>query len=132
METAGPGSARQSSWRGAGMPNREADDSINSTSGDSGMRQPDTAAAIAFLQRWRPTGVLNLVAILPDKKPEVIEGRSWITERPGVWDQITRWIAKWQGKRNLYFTANETRPIDKKPAKGDVTRIWTYFTDADP
>jgi hypothetical protein len=114
------------------MPNREAEDTIKSASGNSGMPQPDTAAAIEFLKRWRPSGVLTLVAILPDKKPEEIEGRSWITERPGVSDQITRWLAKWQGRRNLYFTANETRPMDTKPAKVDVTCIWAFYSDADP
>jgi hypothetical protein len=106
------------------MPNREAEDSIKSS-----MPQPDTEAAIAFLKRWRPSGVLTLAAIEPDGP---IETKSWRIDRPTVWDQITRWIAKWQGKRNLYFTANETRPIDKKPAKGDVTHIRANFTDADP
>jgi hypothetical protein len=99
---------------------------------DNGMPQPDTAAAIEFLRRWRPSGVLTLVAILPDKKPEEIDGRSWITERPGVWNQIGRWIDGWQGKRNLYFTANEARRMDKKPAKTDIKRIWANFSDADP
>jgi hypothetical protein len=114
------------------MPYREADNSTNASSGDSDMPQPDTAAAIKFLQRWRSVGVLTLVAILPDGKPSDVEGRSWITERPGVWPQISRWIDRWQGKRNLYFTANEARLMDKKPAKTDMTRIWAYFTDADP
>src|SRR3954466_12245259 len=91
--------------------------------------QPDTAAAIAFLQRWRPAGVLTLSAIEPDGP---IETKSWRIDRPTVWANIGRWIAGWQGKRNLYFIANETRPINKKPAKGDVTSIWTYFSDADP
>jgi hypothetical protein len=106
------------------MPNREAEDSIKSS-----MPQPDTEAAIAFLKRWRPSGVLTLAAIEPDGP---IETKSWRIDRPTVWDQITRWIAKWQGKRNLYFTANETRPIDKKPTKQDVTHIRANFTDADP
>src|SRR3954466_11605009 len=82
--------------------------------------QPDTAAAIAFLQRWRPAGVLTLSAIEPDGP---IETKSWRIDRPAVWNSIARWIDGWQGKRNLYFTANETRPIDKKPTKSDVTRI---------
>jgi hypothetical protein len=114
------------------MPHREADNSTEATSGKSGMPQPDTAASIEFLQRWRPTGVLTLVAILPDGKPSDVEGRSWITERPGAWIQIGRWIDQWQGKRNLYFTANEARLMDKKPAKTDMTRIWAYYSDADP
>jgi hypothetical protein len=58
------------------MPHREADNSTEATSGKSGMPQPDTAASIEFLQRWRPTGVLTLVAILPDGKPSDVEGRS--------------------------------------------------------
>ena len=114
------------------MPNRDPDNSINGSPSNSGMPQPDTAAAIEFLQRWRPSGVLTLVAILPDKKPEEIDGRSWITERPGVWGQIARWIDGWQGKRNLYFTANEARRMDNKPAKVDMTRIRAFYSDADP
>ena len=104
-------------------------DAVHDEDPGAGMPQPDAAAPIEFLRRWRPTGVLTLSAIEPDGP---IETRSWRIDRPTVWIQITRWIAGWQGKRNLYFTANETRPIDKKPAKGDVTRIWANFTDADP
>jgi hypothetical protein len=111
------------------MPYREADNSTNASSGDSGMPQPDTAAAIKFLQRYRPTGVLTLSAIEPDGP---IETKFWQIDAPTVWGWIARWIDGWQGKRNLYFIANEARPMNKKPAKTDMTRIWAYYTDADP
>jgi hypothetical protein len=87
------------------------------------------AAAITFLQQWRPAGVLHLSAIEPDGP---IETKSWQIDGLAVWNRIARWIEGWQGKRNLYFIANEARPIDKKPAKPDMTHIRAAFTDADP
>ena len=91
--------------------------------------RPDTAAAIEFLQWWRPVGVLTLSAIEPDGP---IDTQSWKIDGPSVWDRIARWIGRWQGRRNLYFMANEAWPMNKKPAKEDMTHIWAAFTDADP
>ena len=80
--------------------------------------QPDTISAIKFLQWWRPTGVLTLSAIEPDGP---IDTQDWKIDDPAAWDRIARWIDGWQGRRNLYFIANEAWAVSKKPAKEDMT-----------
>jgi hypothetical protein len=90
---------------------------------------PNTAEALRFLQWWRPQGVLTLAAIQPDGP---INTQSWSITGKAVWQNIGAWIDHWQGQRNIYFTANETHLVRKKPTKGDVTAIRAAYTDADP
>jgi len=99
---------------------------------------PDTAAAIAFLERMFPAGPWNLTAIKPDEKPSYPTGISFtVDQRQACFD----WIERWQGKRNLYFQLNALMaPLgtrangDKfnKAHKEDVRAMTHLHVDVDP
>jgi hypothetical protein len=85
----------------------------------------DSAAAVAFLEGWRPGGPWLLSAIEPDGPIETCE-----FSRPS---SVRRWIDGWNGTRNLYYAVNRTRPgLTKKAAKSDVTQYVGPHVDLDP
>ncbi|MGE4351137.1 MAG: AAA family ATPase [Bdellovibrionales bacterium] len=90
--------------------------------------QPDSKKAINFLRYYRRNGIHNLVAIDPITKK--VEG---IT-RPSGSQDLTLFIEKHNGKRNLYFSVNEPHkdaPNDKLP-KNHIAKINAVYLDADP
>jgi hypothetical protein len=86
----------------------------------------NTEAAIAFLQSWEPDGPWLLTAIEPDS------GK--IQTRPfSDANSAQRWIERYQGKRNIYFSPNRVRPgLTRKAKKTDITHLLTLHTDRDP
>ena len=90
--------------------------------------QPDTEAAIDFLRRFAPEGPWVLSAIITDRGG--IETRTF---RPESEDVIKAWLAKYIGKRNLYFQVNPpVRDISKKAAKTDIKSLAWLHLDIDP
>lgn len=91
--------------------------------------QANTQEAIQFLKSFDTTGWHNLVAIHPDSRD--VEGKTF---RPGSWTEMERWIESWQGKRNIYFSANEPIPgsPDTKLNKKNIGRIRAVYIDVDP
>lgn len=86
-----------------------------------------TEAALYFLEQWRPNGPWVLTAILPDSSAET---RSF---EGGQREHARRWIDRWQGTRNLYFTVNDTKHlVAKKPNKGDIGNFRALHVDVDP
>ena len=85
----------------------------------------DTAAAVSFLQRWEPNGQWLLSAIIPDG---AIETRTFHDEQ-----KAHAWIENYQGKRNLYFSANRASyDLGKKATKADMGHALAAHVDIDP
>ena len=90
--------------------------------------QPETAPcdeAVDFLERLRPGGPWVLSAILPDGPIETITALT-----PS---DVRAFVARYDGKRNLYFGVNPTRKaLSDKAAKTDIAAIEYVFADCDP
>jgi hypothetical protein len=86
----------------------------------------NTDAAITFLELWERNGPWLLTAIEPDS------GK--IQTRPfSDVNSARRWIERYQGKRNIYFSPNRVRAgLTSKAKKTDVTDLLTLHTDLDP
>lgn len=82
----------------------------------SALPEPDTAAAIEFLQASHPEGPWHLVAMAGEGGPEAR------TFNPGEERAMRAWIDERQGKANLYFAVNPLKPEvrDRKSRKDDV------------
>lgn len=91
--------------------------------------QPQTDAALDFLEHWTPGGPWVLTSIVPDGgkaitrtfagKNRASAARSFIDEN--------------QGRHNLYFMVNPARrPLDNKAAKEDVKAFAWFHVDVDP
>lgn len=91
---------------------------------------PDTGAAVAFLESWRPGGPWVLTAIEVDGDKDAPTPTATVTTA----DAVQRWIHDHSGGRwNLYFTPNVTRgPVRKKPKKADMAEAVALFCDVDP
>src|SRR5262245_59999672 len=90
--------------------------------GSSGRAQ----GAADFLAQLRPGGPWLLVAIDPDT-----ETITAITAQQQA--DVTGFVQRWNGKRNLYYTVNPIRqPLDKKPKKTDIAAIEYLLADLDP
>ena len=90
--------------------------------------QGDTPSAIAFLRQFYPKGPWVLTAIDPSKKG--LETATFLDEQE---DEMSAWIDKWNGKRNLYFSVAEPiRPVNKKMGRKDIKRVWYLHVDVDP
>lgn len=91
----------------------------------------DKAAALDFLQRWRPGGpwVLSAIEVDPPKKNAPVPTVTFTD--PG---EAARWIDAHAGGRwNIYFTVNVTRgPVSKKPTKRDMAAATGFHVDVDP
>jgi hypothetical protein len=87
----------------------------------------DTDAALDFIRRFRPSGTICLVAIVPDGGTE--------TRTFNVTDTaaLRQWIEGRQGRKNLYFTVNTVKGyVDKKPSKADMSEAVANWLDLDP
>src|SRR3954469_25043255 len=85
----------------------------------------DTRAAIDFLNHWQPEGSWLLSAIEPDGGIE--------TKTFNNAELAADWIESRQGKRNLYFSVNQTnRRMNKKAKKADIVAAAGLHVDIDP
>lgn len=97
---------------------------------------PKTKDTIDFLRRWCPEGPWVLTAIIPDGKTETV------SFAPDRWQKAAEWVEGHQGKRNLYFHVNPSRPAYKpdgrggtyeaKASKEDILRMSWLHIDIDP
>ena len=84
--------------------------------------------ALEFLQRWAPEGPWCLTSIDPDKK-----GLQTRTFYPSEVDEAGKWIAGYDGKRNIYFHVNPVmRPVSKKAEREDIAALAWLHVDIDP
>lgn len=89
---------------------------------------PNTAAALAFLRAFAPTGPWCLTAIAPDRSSIATR-----TFRPGREAELAAFVAEHNGRRNLYFAVNPVvREVTKKAEKGDVASVDHLHVDLDP
>ena len=90
--------------------------------------QPDTDASVDFLRLFAPEGPWALTAIVPDRG-----GIETLTFRPESVDAMKAWLAKHNGRRNLYFHVNPTiTDISKKARREDVKSLAWLHVDIDP
>ncbi len=90
--------------------------------------EPDNAAAIEFLKRWAPRGPWVLTAIQTDRK-SIATG----TFRPRGTRALEKWLAAYNGKRNIYFHVNfPTRDLTKKADREDIKSVDWLHVDIDP
>lgn len=88
---------------------------------------PNTAEALAFLNRWCPHGPWVLTSIIPDG---VTTTKTFALDSV---EAMGQWIEERQGKQNLYFHVNPTRrPLDVKASKEDIARLCWLHVDIDP
>lgn len=87
-----------------------------------------TKKALNFLNHFRIKGTHNLVAI------DVSTGTVIGITRPNGHADLSTFIAKHNGKRNLYFSVNEphANAPDGKLSKKDIAKINAVWLDADP
>lgn len=89
--------------------------------------KPDTAAAIDFLRQWSPEDYWCLTAIIPDGNTDTQ------TFLPSEAEEAARWVTKYQGRRNLYFTLNTViQRADSKPTKSAIANFRAFHVDVDP
>lgn len=88
----------------------------------------NTKKAVSFLNHFRSSGLHNVVAIDP-----VSEAVTGIT-RPNGHPDITAFIERNNGNRNLYYTVNEPKEgaPDSKLTKQHIGKIHGVWLDADP
>ena len=80
-----------------------------------------------FLAQLRPGGPWLLVAIDPDGGDNI----EAITAQQQA--DVSSFVQRWNGKRNLYYMVNPTRQaLDKKPKKTDIAAIEYLLADLDP
>jgi hypothetical protein len=81
--------------------------------------------AVAFLEQLRPGGPWVLSAIVPDGPIDTITALA-----PS---DVRAFVARHNGKRNLYFSVNPTREaLSRKAAKTDIAAIEYVLADCDP
>ncbi len=103
--------------------------SLNSVRGEAVAIFPnsagDASTASHFLERLRPGGPWVLTAIVPDGPTTTITARD-----P---NEVTDFIRRHDGQRNLYYAVNPLRKaMTKKAAKVDVAAIEYLLADLDP
>lgn len=88
----------------------------------------DTAAAVAFLERWRPGGPWVLTSITVERR-----GTTTRTFGAATKNELVDWIDQRQGIENLYFMVNPARrELTKKAEKSDVHALAWLHIDIDP
>ncbi|MEX2123262.1 MAG: primase-helicase family protein [Woeseia sp.] len=86
-------------------------------------------AAAKFLKALYPEGMWALTAIDPAKKSK-IETRTFLASQA---DEASEWIAKYNGKRNIYFHVNQPKELlTKKATKEDIGAAYFLHADIDP
>lgn len=97
--------------------------------------QPSNAAALEFLQKWKPEGPWLLTAINPDPPAsgnlgDKVRSRLLTADRP---EMVTQWLENWNGKWNLYFHVNSVMDgVSKKAERTDVKSLDWLHVDVDP
>ncbi len=87
--------------------------------------EPDTDAAVDFLERWTTGGPWVLTAIGVDRSIETLTFRE-----P---ERAREWIAQHNGRANLYFMVNPpTVDLRKKASREDVRELAWLHVDVDP
>lgn len=92
--------------------------------------EPRFDKSLEFLQRFRPEGPWDIVAIRTDKK--AIRGSSF---NPNTSRQLQAFLAKYgiDGNWNLYFHINETMgDIERKAEKTQIKSARWLYVDIDP
>ena len=90
--------------------------------------QPDTEAAIKFLQMFEPEGPWVPTAIPPHRK-----GIQTRTFGPGSINELREWLAERNGFANLYFHVNRPlKHLDKKAERQDIKEVRWLHVDVDP
>ncbi len=88
----------------------------------------DSSAATEFLKRFHPDGPWALTAIQPDRK--AIETRTF---HPSGLKELDKWLAQYNGSRNIYFHVNPPlRDITKKAEREDIKEVSWLHVDIDP
>lgn len=88
----------------------------------------DTNQSIRFLQKWNPSGPWALTSIAPDRKS--LETRTFHADQL---KEISEWIERFQGSRNMYFHVNPVlHDIFKKAEKSDIKELSWLHVDIDP
>jgi predicted P-loop ATPase len=86
---------------------------------------PAADKALDFLQQLRPGGPWILTAIIPDGLTDTITAKTA--------EDVRRFVAKNDGKKNLYFSVNPARADrTSKASKLDILAIEYSFVDLDP
>jgi hypothetical protein len=81
--------------------------------------------AADFLEQLRPGGPWVLTAIIPDGITTTITAKNA--------DAVRKFVRKYNGERNLYYSVNPTRTaMTKKAAKKDIAAIEYLLADLDP
>jgi hypothetical protein len=81
--------------------------------------------AVDFLEQLRPGGPWVLSAIVPDGPIDTITALAT--------SDVRAFVARYDGKRNLYFSVNPTREVlSRKAAKTDIAAIEYVLADCDP
>lgn len=81
-----------------------------------------------FLQKWSADGPWVLTAIHPDRKS--IETKTFDLATAS---DMAKWIADYDGDRNLYFHVNPTKgPLTKKAERADISALAWLHVDIDP
>lgn len=84
-----------------------------------------TDPCVAFLQRLRPGGPWVLTGIKPDGPIETITA-----EKDAA---VRAFVAKWDGKRGLYYSVNPTLTVmASKARKADILAVEYMLADLDP
>lgn len=80
-----------------------------------------------FLVAWKADGPWALTAIRPDKKQ--IEGRLFTKVQ---FDEMVKWIARYTGKFNMYFSVNTVmREFQQKAARDNIGSMDWLHVDID-
>jgi hypothetical protein len=88
--------------------------------------EPNTRAALDFLQQWRASGPWVLTAIVVERGPT--ETRTFTEE-----EAARAWLDRHNGERNIYFHVNPTtHHLDKKASVEDVAALAWLHVDIDP
>lgn len=88
----------------------------------------DSDAAVNFLRRWASDGWWVLTAISPDKKSV-----ETVSVQAGNADEAKKWIGRYNGKRNIYFTVNPVlAATSNHPEKEHIAELAWLHVDVDP
>lgn len=89
-----------------------------------------TSDAIAFLKKWQSQGPWNLTAILETEGRPDIQNRTF---GPKTEEEARAWLKARNGRKNLYFTVNDTKQgQSRKPKKEHMVRAQAFHVDVDP
>lgn len=91
--------------------------------------QGDVDASLSFLAIMQPKDPWSLTALDPDGKAVPITK----TFDPSSVAEARRFIEKWNGRRNIYFSVNPVRTaLTKKAKKSDIRAVAYFQVDIDP